>query len=145
MSTTSGLAQTGGASEPVLSPNGRYVAYFMFATDVVTPDANGTVADVIIRAVPVPTITSVTPATVARGATANITVNGAYLLQSVSWLFGDGITVTNANRLSDNQVIFTISVAPTAAAGNRSVTIWIPGTGAGVLSGAAAEFTLNVT
>jgi hypothetical protein len=63
----------------------------------------------------------------------------------VSWYFGDRITVTNANRTSDNQVILSISVAPTAAAGNRNVIVWIPGTGAGALTGAAVQFTLNVT
>jgi Tol biopolymer transport system component len=129
---------------PSISPDGRYVGFTTLATNIVTPDANGT-NDLIIRANPVPTITSVTPTSVARGATATITVNGTYFIPGVAGAFGDGITITNTTRVSESQVKFTIKVAPTAATGNRNVIVFLVGTGAGTLTGAAAEFTLKVT
>jgi Tol biopolymer transport system component len=153
VSTDQNLAQANGSSAsnelsfvrpPSISPDGRYVGFTTSATNIVTPDANDQ-NDLVIRANPVPTVSSVTPATVARGATATITVNGTYFLPGVSSVFGDGITVTSTNRVSESQVKFTISVASTAATGNRNVIVFLPGTGAGVFTGAAAQFTLKVT
>ena len=136
--------ESGTALGVAMSVDGRYVGFVTQATNIVTPDVNGVVTDLVIRAIPVPTITSATPTTVARGASATITVNGTYFLPGVNSYFGGGITVTNTNRVSESQVKFTFSVAVGAATGNRNVIVFLPGTGAGTFTGAAAQFTLKI-
>jgi Tol biopolymer transport system component len=153
VSTDQNLAQANDTSAdngfnvlaPTITADGRYVAFPTKATNIVTPDANGSGFDVMIRANPVPTITSATPTTVARGATATITVNGTYFIPGVAGAFGDGITINSTTRVSESQVKFTIKVAPTAATGNRNVIVFLVGTGVGTLTGAAAQFTLKIT
>jgi Tol biopolymer transport system component len=132
------------AFAPAITGDGRYVGFNTIATNLVTPDANAATNDLVIRANPVMTISSPT-ISFSHGATGTMTVNGAYFLPGVSAVFGDGITVTAINRVSENQVKFTITVATTAATGNRSVTVYNPGTGAGVLTGSAAQLTLRIT
>ena len=144
LSTTQQLGQSQGASGAAISRDGRYVTYYTGATDVVTPDANGFQPDVFVRANPVPTITSLSQTTVFRGFSTTITVNGTYLLPGTTAVFGTGITVTGTTIVSEEQVRFTVSVAPTAPAGSRNVVVFLPGTGPGVLTGAAAQFSLNV-
>jgi Tol biopolymer transport system component len=132
------------AFAPAITADGRYVGFNTVATNLVTPDANGATNDLMIRANPVPTITSPT-ISFSHGATGTMTVNGTYFLAGVSAAFGDGITLTATNLVNENQVKFTIKVAANAATGDRSVTVYNTGTGAGVLTGAAAQFTLRVT
>lgn len=146
VSTNQDLAQVDfGALEAALSADGRYVGLYSQATNIVVPDVNGSQPDVLVRANPVPTTSSVAPASVARGATATITVNGTNFLPGVNALFGDRITLTNVNRVSEEQVKFTISVASNAATGNRNVIVYLSGTGPGTLTGAAAQFAFTVT
>lgn len=146
ISTSSQFGQLNGeSSQPALQGDGRYVVFSTTATNGVIPDANGAAADIILRANPAPTITSVTPTSVARGATATITLTGSYFLPGLTPVPGDGITVTSTNVISESQAALTFSVAPSAATGPRAVVVFLPGAGPGVLSGAAAQFTLNVT
>jgi hypothetical protein len=152
MSTGQFLAQGDNASgsisgtpaAPAISGDGRYVAMWTYATNLVTPDDNDTV-DVVVHANPVPIVSSASPTSVARGGTATITVNGSSFLPGVQPLFGDGITVTAVNRVSDTQVKFSISVAAGAATGTRAVLVYLLGTGPGPYTGAAGQFSLNVT
>jgi hypothetical protein len=152
MSTSQFLAQgdneSGSSSgipiAPAISGDGRYVAMRTYATNLVTPDGNGT-RDVVVHANPVPTISSASPTSVARGSTAIITVNGTSFLPGVQGLFGDGITVTAVNRVSETQVKFSISVAAGAPTGSRTVLVYLLGTGPGAATGAAAQLSLNVT
>lgn len=152
MSTGQFLAQGDNASgsisgtpaDPSISGDGRYVAMWTYATNLVTPDDNGQL-DVVVHANPVPTVTSASPTSVARGASATITVNGTSFLPGVQGLFGDGITVTNVNRVSDTQVKFSITVAAGAKTGARQVLVFLLGTGAGAYTGAAGQLNLNIT
>jgi archaellum component FlaF (FlaF/FlaG flagellin family) len=152
MSTGQFLAQgdnesgsiTGTLVAPAISGDGRYVAMWTYATNLVTPDDNGTL-DVVVHANPVPTVTSASPTSVARGSSVTITVNGTSFLPGVQALFGDGITLTAVNRVSDTQVKFSISVAAGAATGSRTVLVYVPGTGPGLLTGAAGQLILNIT
>ncbi len=144
-STTQQLAQTSGASTGAVSADGRYVAFYSSATDIVTPDANGADPDVFVVGNPRPTVTSTSPAGAQRGFSSTITVNGTYFLPGVTAIFGDGITLTGTTIVSEEQVKFTVSVAPTAATGSRTVIVWLAGTGAGALTGAAAPFSLLVS
>ena len=152
MSTGQFLAQgndgsgtsNGVLASPSISGDGRYVAMRTYATNLVTPDDNADL-DVVVHANPVPTISSASPTSVTRGSTATITVNGTSFLPGVQALFGDGITVTAVNRVSETQVKFSISVAAGAATGSRTVLVYLVGTGAGPATGAAAQLSLNVT
>jgi hypothetical protein len=49
-------------------------------------------------------------------------------LPEVTATFGDEVTITAANRVSESQVKFTIKVAATAATGNRNVIVFLFGT-----------------
>jgi hypothetical protein len=129
---------------PSISDDGRYVAMRTVATNLVTPDDNADM-DVIVHANPVPTITSASPTSVAHGTSATITVNGTSFLPGVQALFGNGVTVTAVNRVSDTQVKLSITVAAGATRGSQSPLVYLPGTGPGFYTGAAAQFTLNIT
>ncbi len=59
--------------------------------------------------------------------------------------FGNNITVTASNRTSENEVTLTIKVDATAVTGNRTVRVFLPGTGTGFATGAAAAYTLKIT
>ena len=67
MSTT-GAAGNQFSIQPAISRDGRYVAYLSFATNLVTPDVNGT-GDVVVRDRQANTTTRVTVTT--GGAQAN--------------------------------------------------------------------------
>jgi hypothetical protein len=141
--TAQQLTQASFASVAAISRDGRYVGFTSAAADIVTPDVNDNL-DVFVRANPVPTVTARSPMTAFRGFTSTITVTGTNFLPGVTAYFGDGITVTATSVPSEEQVQFTISVAPTAPTGSRTVIVFLTGTGPGVLTGAAAQFALNV-
>jgi Tol biopolymer transport system component len=137
---TRGLANQVPADEytSVLSGDGRYAAFSSFARDFVANDTNGT-ADVFVRAIPTPAISSAAPASVARGATAVVTLHGDALLpSSVVGVYGAGVTVNSTTWISDQELRVSITVAPDAATGARSYAVRLPGTGPGPDSGASA-------
>ncbi len=129
---------------PQVSGDGRYIAFASNVQQLVTPDTEN--YDTYVRANPIPTVANASPTTAGRGTSVTITVNGTYFLPGVAGHFiGDGITVTNTSRVSETQVKFTISVAANATVGERTVIVYNLGTGAGTLSGATTQFSLNVT
>jgi hypothetical protein len=130
---------------PAISVDGRYIGFFSSTKELVANDTNG--YDTFLRANPVPTFASRTPASVARGTSVTITVTGTHFITGASGVnayFGRNIMITFTNRVSETQVKFTISVGAGAATGARTIVVYNPGTGAGTLSGASTQFTLTI-
>jgi hypothetical protein len=84
-----------------------------------------------------PTVTSVTPASVTRGASASVTVSGANFQEGLSVaLSGTGASVS-VTSMTSSTLHLTVSVASSAAKGNRKFVITNPDGGsltAGVLA-----------
>ena len=140
-----GTLQANGPSySAAISGDGRYVAFGSDATNLVAGDTNS-FTDVFVRANPMPTISGASPTVAARGASTTITVNGSHFLPGVSGYFGNDVTLQSVNRVSENQVVFTISVASIAVTGSRIVLVFNFGTGAGANAGASAAFNLRIT
>jgi Quinohemoprotein amine dehydrogenase, alpha subunit domain III len=123
-----------------ISGDGRYAAFSSNALNLVAPDENDAF-DVFVRAVVSPTITMITPATIARGASATLTVNGTGFLPgaqaSASALTDPGVTVNSVTVVSENALQLSVTADPNAPTGTRHVTVWNPGTGPGPLAGAS--------
>jgi Tol biopolymer transport system component len=123
-----------------ISGDGRYAGFSSNALNLVEPDDNG-VWDVFVRAVVSPTIGTITPTTVARGETTNITLNGTGFLPgaqaSASALTAPGVTVDSVNVVSETELVLSVTADPGAETGTRHVTVWNVGTGPGLLAGAS--------
>jgi Tol biopolymer transport system component len=123
-----------------ISGDGRYAAFSSNALNLVAPDENDAF-DVFVRAVVSPTIEMITPATVARGASATLTVDGTGFLPgaraSASALTDPGVTVNSVTVVSENELQLSVTADPNAPTGTRHVTVWNPGTGPGPLAGAS--------
>jgi Tol biopolymer transport system component len=131
-----------GAGPVQISDDGRYV--------VSRNNHNGLVADdtccfdLFLQSVPLPTVTSSSPTSVARGSTTTIDISGTNFLPGITVGGSAGISVVSLDRLSETHLRATISVATTAAAGNATVTVLLTGTGPGPASGASATFLMTV-
>ena len=100
-----------------LSGDGRYVGFQ--ATGARTPDDTNGLPDVFTRYAIQPTITAVTPQTVARGAQVTLQVGGSEYLPGVDAFFADGsgITVDGVTLVSPERVDIAVTVAPDAPTG----------------------------
>jgi hypothetical protein len=80
----------------------------------------------------------VTPNTVARGATATLTVTGTGFLSGARAFpyTGDGITVNSVAVISETALEVSVSVAGDAPTGTRHLVVFNPGTGPGDGAGA---------
>jgi Tol biopolymer transport system component len=137
VSTDQLLHQLDGASfAPAMSRDGKYVAFATEATNAAPGDSNGE-PDVVVRAVVVPHITGVSPATITRGSTATLTITGTGFTAGPQVMLGDGITVNATQWNSETSVTVTASVAPNAPTGGHDIFLGNPGTGPGSSSGAA--------
>jgi Tol biopolymer transport system component len=114
-----------------MSADGRYVAFLTNADNLGVADGNGAF-DIYVRAVSMPEIDSITPATVSRGSSAVLTVIGKGFLSGTGVLIGTGVTVDSVSVVSETELEVSVSVDPAAAAGTRSLIAWAPGTGPGV-------------
>jgi Tol biopolymer transport system component len=127
-----------GSSTPSISGDGRYLAFFSLASDLVLRDGNG-FFDVFVRAVVTPTVDSVTPNSLARGTTATLRVTGSGFFpgaQATAEAFTEngGVTVNSVTVLSETELEVSVSVAADAVTGTRHLAVWNPGTGPGVLA-----------
>ena len=79
-------------------------------------------------AAPVPTLTSISPASSTRGTAVNVTLTGTGLTgTNAVTVSGTLVTVTNINVVSDTSVTATFTISPLAARTARSVTVTTPG------------------
>lgn len=125
----------------MISGDGRYVLFGTVSSNLFPNDKNGTDFDIVMSAVLRPVIDSVTPASVARGTSATLTVHGAWFGDNMVAKVGDGIDVAVVSvRLADpTTLLVDISVSPTAATGFSTLFIANPGTGPSNNAGAGAR------
>jgi hypothetical protein len=83
--------------------------------------------------VPVPTVTSTSPSALAQGATGqNVTVTGTNFVSGATVsLSGSGVTVNSTTFVSSTQLTANLTVASTAVAGARNVTVTNPSSASG--------------
>lgn len=137
--------EANGASErATLSGDGRYVAFDSLATNLVPDDGNA-LRDVFERAAITPTISSVSPSTLAQGGSTNLTVLGSGFRAGVkaSVVAGGpgGVTVDSVTVISGTQLQIAVTVDSTAPLGERDLVVWNVGTGPGTTKGGAAVCT----
>ena len=148
-STDTLLAPANGSSGlPDISGDGHYVAFGSFATnlDGDIADTNG-VVDVYVRFAVRPEVSSISPASLARGTIgAAFSVSGHGFLPGVVVLGGGGVTF-DIDTLTENQITGTVTVAPSAATGPRDAFVGTvgsgPGFGAGALGRCASCLTVT--
>ncbi|MCX7556158.1 pre-peptidase C-terminal domain-containing protein [Xanthomonadaceae bacterium JHOS43] len=66
-------------------------------------------------------VTSVTPSSLAQGASANVTIRGVGFNQGTTFTFGSGVTVSNLTIVSETQATARLTVTGSATVGNRNV------------------------
>lgn len=129
-----------------VSPDGHYVA-FTSVGPFGMGDTN-TVADAFVRAVDIPTITTISPTSAARGSTVTFTVNGAGFIPGAAGISIDNLfTAVGSTYVSDAKVTVTLKIAANAATGPTNFFVVNPGTGPGLTTGALSrcENCLNIT
>ncbi len=142
---TNPTASLGGSQVNGISGDGRYILYTSTATDVVGADANGSLADVLLRSNPIPLIFSASPSSIARGTTGVVALRGTNLHPNSTVLMGDGVTVNAVTYINSGEIDVNVTVAPTAAPGPRMPFVLDSGTGAGPFTGGLAFFPNLIT
>jgi hypothetical protein len=141
-STTQQLAQANGASTTAsLSRDGRTIGFSSLATNIDPniADTNG-FADVYVRATRPPTVTSFTPLNLTRGTSVAFTLTGDGFLTGPNPMLGGPAQVTfTIATVTNTTITGTVTVGASAATGPQNLVVGNPGTGAGQLTGAAAE------
>ena len=136
------------SDQPAISEDGRYVAFTSAADNLVANDNNlinigpgffRSAFDILVRAVPRVTISSVVPGTLPIGATTPVTVNGAnFLAGATPSVTGAGITLSNIVVVDENTITMDVTVDPGTTAGAQNVFVALYGTGAGPNTGSTA-------
>lgn len=129
--------------EPALSSDGRYVAFYTRATNLVPGDKYNN-ADIIIRAVPQLAVTAVVPDHLPIGATTPVTVSGEYFLSGTVPSI-TGAQLSNILIVDENTITMDVTIAPTQTVGARTLYMNQFGTGPGALTGVAANCVNCVT
>lgn len=122
---------------PVLSDDGRY-GYWRSSASFHASDKN-TLGDVYFRAVDVPKITTIAPATVARGGFVDVTITGSTFLPGAQAFTVEGPVLSNLVVVSDTTITARVAAPAGLAPGLYSVYVTNMGTGPGPNSGATAE------
>ncbi len=99
-----------------------------------TPGGTYTLPGSFIIKQELPQITTLSIDSANQGATLNINISGANFIGATGVQFGAGISVNTFNVLSSNQITANITVATSAAAGTRDISVTTPG-GSFVLPG----------
>jgi len=131
---SSGTISNGGSRWPIVSGDGRYVAFESFADNLVPNDTNGN-PDIVIRAIHEVSVSSVTPDLLPTGKTTTVTITGVNFLPGAT-PFIDGAEFSNVVIADDNTITADVAVPSGAMEGLRDVRVGVPGTGPGTLSGA---------
>ena len=109
---------------------------------VTNPDSSAATGGGIFTVNAAPTVSSLTPATLAQGAPSqNVTINGTGFASGASVSFsGTGITVNSVSFVSSTQMTATVTVGASATTGARGVTVTNPDGSSGSAQGV---FTVN--
>jgi hypothetical protein len=136
---TLGVEANGDSNQPSISASGRYVVFETGATNLVPDDLNGK-SDIAIRAVPEVTVTSVIPDHLPIGATTSVTITGSNFLVGAIPDLGDAQT-SNIVIVNENTITVDVTVPANTPAGAQDVSVGLPGTGPGPLTGAVGTCT----
>ena len=120
-------------NEPMaISGDGRYVAFGSNATNLIGGEPVDATMDIYVRYSTQPEVRTVSPSTVARGATTTITLSGVGFLSGATIaVSGTGVQVTNTTINSANTAHITVTVAANAPVGPRDITVTNVGSGPG--------------
>jgi Tol biopolymer transport system component len=130
---------------PAISANGRYVAFYSYASNLVAGDTNHA-ADVVVRANPEPAVTGITPSSLPRGATTPVAIAGSGFITGASVVIdGNDHTVSNVHVVSPTEITANVTVDSDAALTARNVWVELPGTGPGFGAGALGVCASCVT
>jgi hypothetical protein len=80
-----------------------------------------------------PTITSITPSTLSRGSSYQITIIGTNFVPGATVSLSTGVTLTDVTVVNANTITATATVSPTTGTGNRTVLVTNPDLGKGNL------------
>jgi Tol biopolymer transport system component len=143
VSTELFLAQANVASDTSrISGDGRYVA-FGTAAKLTSGDTN-IARDVVVRALVIPEITQIAPASVGRGVPTTITLTGRNFMPGaramVAGTHASSVTVNN-----ENSITLQVTLPATAALGKADVFVNNLGTGQGPDSGTVGKCAQCVT
>jgi hypothetical protein len=130
-----------GASFVVLGTDwfgGKFVAGTTLTLSATFTDDTVASASVVVPLVP--TISGVTPAGGAQGATVPVTVGGLNFAAGATLGVGPGVTVSGVSVPSSTQIVATLEIAVDATVGPRNVTVTNVGGGGATL---AAGFTVT--
>ena len=126
------------SSGPAISGDGRYVL-FRSQGSFTSTDTND-LMDVYIRAADVPSVASISPTSVARGATVTVTLNGTGFLPGASVIIAPGIyTPTAVTVVNDLRMTVTLAVDAGAPTGPQTLYVQNVGTGPGTNTGAVGR------
>lgn len=128
---------------PIISGDGRYVAFSSSTDNFTQGDTNG-LGDIFLKSVPALTVTSIVPDMLPIGATTSITLSGSPFLPGVGFNIPD-VQQSNVVIVDENTVTMDVTVPSTLAAGTRSVIAVLPGTGPGLLRGSTGQCQACVT
>jgi Tol biopolymer transport system component len=138
VSTSANLTQASGPVwAPRISRDGRY-AYWR-SDAVFHPDDENGLTDFYYRAVQVPKVTSITPATLTRGTSKTVTINGQGFLGGIQLWMPDGVTASGITWNGDASITATFTAAANAPVGPQTVYVSNQGTGPGVVTGGTGE------
>jgi Tol biopolymer transport system component len=122
--------QNADSSQPTITRDGRYAA-FISAGKLADDDTNG-LRDVYLRAIDVPTVTSISPTTATKGSSVTVTLNGTRFLAGTTVVpMGGVFTPTAITPVSGTQLKVTLSVDANAPSGPQTIYVQVPGTGPG--------------
>ena len=141
-----GTQEQVGSWRPMISGDGRY-ALFVTSGSFGAGDTNST-TDVYERAIDVPTISSISPTSAARGATVTVTLNGTTFVNGATVIpLNDAFVTTASTFVNEKKITVTLKISPTAPTGPQTLYVRNPGTGVGVNSGAVNQCTdcLSIT
>jgi Tol biopolymer transport system component len=140
-----GVEGNGASQKPAISDDGRYVAFATFSNNLVAGDVNGLgIRDIVIRAVPEVTVTSVTPNKLTIGATVPVTVLGSKFLPGSTPSI-TGTQLSNIVIVDEHTITMNVTVQANSPAGAQDVSVGLPGTGAGTSTGSVGSCTDCVT
>ncbi len=125
--------------ESRIAGDGRHVA---FRTDgAIAQDGHdfNRRLDVYVRTTVVPTLTSISAASGARGSTANYTFTGSYFLSGTVAKMPNNIVVNSTTIVDESHLTVNLTIPANAPTGLLTAYVQVPGTGAGVNTGSAAQ------
>jgi hypothetical protein len=124
-----------------LSGDGRYVVFRTPGAISPAGDDFNHVSDEYVRAAILPTLTSISAASGARGSTHTYTFTGTYYFSGMHVNAGSGITVNSVNVVDEQHLSVNMTIASNATAGSRRILAELPGTGPGLTDGSAGSCT----